>query len=265
MIRKVSVLAGIVFISTISICAQNDTINQLDNLGRKQGFWEKEYPNGKPMYRGYFKDGKPAGEMRRYHESGALKVIMKFTQNKDKVYSIFFYEDGERAGEGMYFQNQKDSLWTYYSYYTGAITSTEEYVQGIKHGKEKKFYPNGQISEEIQWERNMKNGNWLQYFEDGTLKLEAGYSFNKVSGPYTFYWPNGKLYIMGHFVDNSRHGTWSFFTDEGKKKTEIVYNYGKAQNEDEIIEKDQEFFKMVEENMGKFDEPTIEDVFPQGF
>lgn len=242
--------------------AQNDTINQTDGSGQKQGYWEKSFPNGKFMYQGYFKDGKPVGEMRRYYDTGELKAIMFYRENSPCVNTRFFYSDGEIAGEGTYCGNQKDSLWTYYSYYSGAITSTEYYKNGIKQGMERKYYPNGQISEEIMWNNNAKHGVWNQYFDDGTIKLKSTCAFNEVSGPYTFYWPNGNLYIKGQFVDNKRHGKWLFYTDEGQLKTEIDYYFGKAENEDEIIAKDQEFFRMVDENIGKFQEPTIDDVMP---
>jgi antitoxin component YwqK of YwqJK toxin-antitoxin module len=234
----------------------------VDGQGLKKGYWQKQYPNGKLMYKGYFKNGKPLGEMHRYYETGELKAIMTFHEESERVYTRFFYDDGEPAAEGYYLNSKKDSVWTYYSYYSGAVTSTEEYVNGIKHGIEKKYYNNGQVSEDIEWSQNMKHGAWNQYFDDGVVKLKTSYSFNNLNGSYQFYWPNGNIYILGNFVDNKQHGTWSFFTDDGKKKSEIVYNYGKSENEDEIIAKDQEFFKMVEENMGKFDDPTIEDVMP---
>ena len=248
----------------IIIKGQSDTINQIDDQGLRQGYWEKNYPNGKLMYKVYFRDGKPIGTMHRFYETGELKAVMNFTEGNDRVYTRFYYDDGEIAAEGYYMENNKDSLWTYYSYYTGAITSTEMYVNGVKQGMEKKYYANGQISEEIEWSRNMKHGAWNQYFEDGQVKLKTTYSYNKLNGPYTFYWPNGNLYILGNFVDNKQHGTWSFYTDDGNKKSEIVYNYGKSENEEEIIAKDQEFFNMVEENMGKFEDPSIEDVMPSG-
>lgn len=251
-------------LSIFSVNAQNDTVNQVDEMGRKQGYWEKTFPNGKLMYKGYFKDGEPVGKMYRYFDTGELKAIMLYKENSPKVYTRFYYDDGELAGEGMYNDSRKDSLWTYYSFYSAAITSTENYVDGIKQGLEKKYYPNGQVSEEIEWNNNTRDGVWNQYFDDGTIKLKSFYSNNKVTGPYTFYWPNGNLYIKGQFVDNKRNGKWFFYTDEGKLKSEIDYHYGKAENEDEIIAKDQEFFKMVEENIGKFSDPSIEDVVPGG-
>lgn len=261
MSRLYSTLLGILL--TMWVFAQeNDTINQLDSKGLKQGYWEKKAPDGSLIYQGYFEDGKPVGEMRRYYETGELKAIMNYEKGSDRVRTKIFYNDGELAGEGTYIRNMKDSLWTYYSFYSGAITSTELYNKGQKHGMEKKYYPNGQVSEEIMWNNNVKHGAWNQYFDDGTRKLVSFYVFGKVSGSYTFYWPNGNVYIQGQFMDNKRNGKWTFYTDDGQIKSEIVYQNGKAENEEEIIEKDQEFFKKVEENIGKFEDPTIEDVMP---
>ncbi len=214
------------------------------------------------MYEGHFKNGKPVGIIKRFYETGEVRVIMQYNQKSDYVKTKFFYNDGELAAEGTYFQEMKDSTWNYYSFYTGTLTSTEVYNKGAKHGIEKQYYPNGQVSEEIDWVNNAKHGIWNQYFDDGTLKLKTSYSYNQLNGPYTLYWPNGNLMIMGHHLDNKRHGTWTFFTDEGKKEFEIIYKYGKAENEDEILEKYKEFFKMVEENIGKFEDPTIDDVMP---
>ncbi len=251
----------IIFLSFNSLClAQNDTINGTDANGLKQGYWEKRSPDGTLIYQGHFRNNKPVGEMRRYYETGEIKVIMHYKENSDYIKTCFYYDTGEVAGEGIYFQNMKDSLWKYYSYYTGTLTSTEMYSKGVKQGIEKKFYPTGQVSEEVEWQKNIKHGVWNQYFEDGVIKLKSFYTNNKVNGPYSFYWPNGKLYIQGTFVDNKRDGKWIFYTDDGKVKSEINYVKGKAENEEEIIAKDQEFFKMVDENIGKFEEPTIEDV-----
>jgi antitoxin component YwqK of YwqJK toxin-antitoxin module len=262
--RYIGFILGLTTFLSLSLSGQNDTINQTDASGRKQGYWEKRIQDSILIYQGHFKDDKPIGEMRRYYETGELKAILMYKPNCDYVKTCLYYDTGEPAGKGTYFQNLKDSLWTYYSYYTGAITSTEMFSKGVKQGLERKYYPNGQVSEEIAWNNDKKHGVWNQYFEDGTIKLKGFYTNNKVNGPYTFYWPNGKLYITGTFLENKRNGKWQFFTDEGKFKSEIVYINGKAQNEAEIIAKDQEFFKMVDENVGKFEEPRLEDVIPGG-
>ncbi len=258
---RYSFLLSLILISiSLNLAGQNDTINQTDAKGQKQGYWEKRSQDGTLIYQGHFINDKPVGEMRRYYETGELKAILYYKENCDYVKTCIYYDTGEIAGEGIYYKNVKDSLWKYYSYYTGAITSTEMYSKGVKQGMERKFYPNGKVSEEIEWSNNIKHGAWNQYFDDGTLKMKSFYTNNKVNGPYLFYWPNGTLYIKGNYINNKRDGKWLFYTDEGALKTEIDYKNGKAENEDEIIARDQEFFKMVEENIGKFEEPTIEDI-----
>jgi antitoxin component YwqK of YwqJK toxin-antitoxin module len=260
--RSISLITVLIASLSIHLYGQVDTINQTDAQGQKQGYWEKKSTDGILLYQGYFKDNKPVGEMRRYYETGELKAILFYKVNSDCVKTALYYDTGEVAGKGNYYKNLKDSLWSYYSYYTGSVTSTEFYSKGVKNGREKKYYPNGNISEEIDWVNDTKHGAWNQYFEDGTLKLQSFYSNNLVNGPYTFYWPNGKLYIKGIFINNKRDGKWLFYTDEGILKSEIVYVNGQAENEEEIIAKDQEFFKMVDENIGKFQEPGMEDVIP---
>ena len=109
-----------------------DTINQLDTQGRKTGYWEKKTPDGNFVYQGYFKEGRPVGEMKRYYETGELKAVMNYMEDNDTVRTKFYYNDGEPAAEGCYLGNQKEGLWTYYSFYSAAVTSTEFFVHGLK-------------------------------------------------------------------------------------------------------------------------------------
>jgi hypothetical protein len=46
----------------------------------------------------------------------------------------------------------------------------------------------------------------------------------------------------------------------------LHYDHGELLKNDEqiIVEKDQEFFKMVDENIGKFEDPSIEDFYNTG-
>jgi antitoxin component YwqK of YwqJK toxin-antitoxin module len=253
----------LVFVVINCISAQNDTLfNQTDSKGLKQGFWKKEYPNKKPMYKGYFKDGKPYGEMRKFYENGDIKAIMIYDEKNEHVKIKIYYEGGNIAAQGNYYQEKKDSIWNYYSYYSGTLIATENYDKGIKNGIEKHFYESGNLSEEISWQNNMREGNWNQYFEDGKPKMKSSSSSNKLQGSYSFYYPNGQLYIIGSYVDNKRNGKWIFYDDNGKEKSEMVYNNGKAENEKEITEKDQEFFKNVEQNLGKYQDPSPDDFVP---
>jgi len=247
------------------VSAQTDTVfNQVDKNGMKQGCWKKEFPNGKLMYKGFFKNNKPVGEMLRYYETGELKAVLNYKENNNLVAVKFYYDDGKIASDGFYYTEKKDSLWKYYSYYSGTLTASENYIKGVKKGLEKHFYENDQLSEETEWNNDIKDGMWNQYFDDGKPKLKATYLKNKLNGVYIVYYPNGSLYIVGGYLDNKRQGKWVFYNDDGKIKTELVYNLGKAENEEEIMKKDSAYFDMIDKNLGKFNDPTPEDMMPRG-
>jgi antitoxin component YwqK of YwqJK toxin-antitoxin module len=261
---KIILFFSLVFTINSIFCQSDTVFNQIDKNGLKQGYWKKNFPNGKLMYKGFFKNSKPVGEMRRYYETGELKAILIYQEKTDLVSVKFYYDDGEIASDGFYYNEKKDSLWKYFSYYTNSLTASENYDKGIKNGMEKHFYDNSQLSEEIEWKNDSKDGIWNQYFEDGKLKLRTTYSKNNLNGVYIVYYPNGSLYIVGGYLENKRHGKWVFYNGDGKVKTEIIYNNGKADNEEEIMKKDSIYFDLIEKNLGKFKDPTPDDMMPRG-
>jgi antitoxin component YwqK of YwqJK toxin-antitoxin module len=242
-----------------------DTVfNQTDNQGNKHGYWKKHYEQGGLKYKGYFEHGKPVGEMRRYLETGQLYTVMHFDTNSAYVKTRFFYQNGKPAAEGYFYRTIKDSTWKYYSYYDGHLVSTEHYTRGKKQGAEYQYYENGKVSEKITWHKDFKHGPWLQYFNDGKKKMEATFHNDQLNGSYIVYYPDGRLFVLGHYENGKRHGTWVLYNEKGGVKSEIMYAHGKAENEDELIEQDKEFFKMVEENLGKYEDPKANDMFPHG-
>jgi len=59
--------------------------NQSDAKGLRQGKWLAKYPDGKTRYEGSFRDNKPVGEWKRYHENGKLKANLYYKENSDKM------------------------------------------------------------------------------------------------------------------------------------------------------------------------------------
>src|SRR5512145_3400788 len=91
-------------LSLTTLQAQSDTIfNQTDANNLKQGYWKKSYPNGKLMYKGYFKNNKPVGEMRRFFESGSVKAILNYDNNGEYARARLYYEGGQLAARGNFF------------------------------------------------------------------------------------------------------------------------------------------------------------------
>ena len=121
--------------------------NQLDADGRKTGRWKVEYPNGKTQYEADFVEGRPVGEMLRYYENGALRARIIFDKEGSRSYAYLYYSNRKPAAEGIYVDQQKDSIWTYYSEFDGSVRIREPYEKGLLHGISQSYYPGGEVSE----------------------------------------------------------------------------------------------------------------------
>ncbi len=247
------------WVSVIFVSGQQPK-NQKDALGRKQGYWEAVDRNGKLVYTGYFKDNKPVGEMKRYHPSGGVRVIMIYDNKSEKARSRFFWQSGELAAQGNYINTKRDSIWTYYSYYSKNVSYKAGYKMGKRDGKSYNFYPNGEIAEETTWRNDLQDGPWRQYFDDKKLKLSATYVNGKLEGAFQIFYPDGKKETEGAYRNNLPDGKWLHYKDDGTIASTIEYVNGQITNLDELEASEQEFFKKLEEQEGKIKEPTIEDL-----
>lgn len=255
------IISLVIFISLSALLtAQTDTVfNQTDSRNLKQGFWKKHYSNGNLMYKGFFRDDKPVGEMRRYFESGALRAIFQYDREGNRSKAVLYYENGEIAAEGNYIGSLKDSTWTYYSYYNKNVTGRENYNNGKRHGLTINYYSNGDVSEKTEWNHDKKSGIWEQYFRDNIPRLKAAFKDNKLNGEFIVYYDNGKPYISGMYVNDLREGKWTLFKEDGSPATTLNYKAGKAAEGEKLNEEQQKFFQLVDEAQGKFDEPDETD------
>ncbi len=258
-----SLFTTVLFFTAIQIFAStNDTIwNQTDKDGRKQGYWRISYETGKIKYQGFFKDNKPVGEMRRYYEDGVIRAIQYFGNN-NKSKAKLYYQNGILAGEGNFIESIKDSVWKYYSYYDKTLKLEEKYSNGVKEGYSKKYYPNGQVAEEILWHNNLKQGPWNQYYEDSIPKLKANYINDMRNGDFLELYPNGKPEIKGNFENNIMQGEWIYYNENGNIKTKVMYVNGIPKNADVLKKQENDFFRMIDNNKGKFPEPDETNIAP---
>ncbi len=258
MTRKL-IFTGLFFILLAGI-ASGQVKNQRDAAGRKQGYWEATDSNGKLVYAGYFKDDKPVGEMKRYHPSGGIRVMMVYDEKSEKARAKFFWQNGEIAAEGNYINTKRDSVWTYYSFYNKVVSYRAAYKAGIRNGKTQSFYPNGVIAEEIIWKNDQKEGPWQQYFDNNQLKSSVVYKNDQLEGAFIAYYPDGKKETEGAYRNNLPDGKWIHYNNNGTVASTIQYVNGEITNLDELDAAEQEFFKNVEAQKDRIKEPTIEDL-----
>ena len=253
---RFSFIITVFLYATFIVQAQRDTLfNQTDTRNLKQGWWKKSYPTGKLMYKGFFRDDKPVGEMQRFYETGARKAVLVYDSKSEYAHARLFYADGQLAAEGWYFNSRKDSTWSYYSYYDHTLTSRETYIKGVRNGLMLHYFNNGNLSEKLVWVNNKREGSWEQYFSNNILKLRGSYHEDRLEGSFAVNFEKGNPYLRGAYKNDLRDGKWIFYKEDGTVDLELEYKNGFTVNEDKLNERQLELFRMIDENQGKFEEP----------
>jgi len=245
-------------IQLFSYSLLGQTINQRDAKGLKQGYWEAVDTRGMPVYRGYFKDDKPIGEMRRFFPTGELRLILNYDNIGNFARVRFFFPSGTVAAQGNYIDNKRDSIWVFYNQ-SQIISSRVEYKEGKRNGLEQKFYNDGTLAEETNWKDEVKDGEWKQYFTNGQLKFTTTYVNGKIEGTYKSYYLHSQKEIEGFYRDGVPDGDWLRYDINGNQTSTIKYNNGTITNLHELNEEDQTSIKWLEEERN-LPEPTIEDI-----
>jgi antitoxin component YwqK of YwqJK toxin-antitoxin module len=210
-----------------SMIAQN-TVNQVDAQGRKQGFWTKKDTEGKLLYQATFKDDKPFGEMKRFHPNGNVMAILNYTENSDEAAAQMFDERGKLVAQGKYLNQKKTGEWTYLL--DSKVVSTETYRNGQKNGTSKRFYKTGELLEESNWQNNKLNGIYRSYFQDGKTLLECNYLVGQRNGAFKTWFPNGQVEIDAHYSGDSRDKDWKYYDESGELQYTLKYELGKLLN-----------------------------------
>ncbi|MBG0782909.1 MAG: hypothetical protein H0S84_11630 [Bacteroidales bacterium] len=193
-----------------------EMLNQKDDNGRKTGIWKGYHADGSLRYEGHFVNDRPQGVFTYYDEAGRIKATNCFDPTGRKAYHQAFDSTGFKLAEGVYLNQKKDSIWTFYSAADSAVIARETYHNDIKQGLSVTYYPqNGQPAEERYYENGKLNGSWTKYFEDGTIMIQGYYENNMLHGPYTTYHPNGQVQTKGQYKNDLQHGVWDFFDENG--------------------------------------------------
>jgi len=256
--REVIILSLLLLLIPRITPAQNavsDTLNRTDAQGRKQGYWEKYDSRGTLLYRGYFVNGRPSGEFRRYFDNGKIKSLLYYHPSGDTVDVTFFYMNGKKAATGQYVNKKKNGEWRYFSYYHDSLSYLENYRNDLKEGPSIKFYPSGDTAEIIDFKANKKNGRWIQYYPGGQVKLTATYVNDKLEGKFSMYYPDGKNQLQGTYHYDVRQGKWYLFNKKGILVQSISYTDGIPDNLEELTREQSALLDSLEKNKGKFLDP----------
>jgi antitoxin component YwqK of YwqJK toxin-antitoxin module len=251
---------GFISISFLNgLFAQVPALNKYDQDGKKSGVWESYYESGKIKSHGTFKQGHPVGELLKYYPGGILQANMNFDESGRISYVRLYYEGGFLASDGKYIDQQKDSVWNYYSAYDKQKISSETFKSGKKNGPSFKYYSDGKYSEYLEWMDDQKYGKWEQYFQNGKIRLRGEFVSGLLNGSFTSYNGDGSLSITGKYVNGIMDGIWSYYTETGDPDLTLEYKDGKMLPNPEMDKREEEFAKKIKDAIGNLNDPEIEE------
>lgn len=210
------------------------SINVKDVKGKKQGVWQKQYPNSRAFeYKGQFKDDKPYGTFTYYYASTKVKAIVEHDLKTGRSFAKMYHENGIIKAQGIYRNQLKDSIWCYYGL-TGRITEKETYKNDKLNGISTIYYhpedPNDKrviVAKTISYKMGVLDGDAIEYFDFGVIKSKVTYVNGKKEGLFIMNHPNGKPMVTERYKNGVQHG-WQLAHDEsGKEIGKKYYCFGK--------------------------------------
>ncbi|MES2587737.1 MAG: hypothetical protein V4622_02085 [Bacteroidota bacterium] len=208
-------------------------LNQVDAKGKKQGEWQKAYPNSKALeYKGTFKDDKPIGTFYYFYASTKTKAVIVHNEKTGRSSAKMYHETGVLMTEGIYKNQKKDSVWSSYGP-SGRISFKETFKEGKLNGKKTIFYVPEEIEDKSQrvavienYLNDILHGEKTEYFEDGSVKSTCRYENGKKIGKYTQNHINGQPMIVENFKYGTLHGWCLGYDESGKVLGKRYYKKG---------------------------------------
>ena len=201
-------------------------LNQTDANGLRQGKWQKKQANGRLLYEGEFKDGKPVGEWKRFHPGGQVKAHMFY--KGDTAQAVLYDVWRKKIAEGNYLNQKKEGLWLIYK--NDKKVAEESYKNGLKHGLSKKFYNTYEVMEESDWVNGKQHGNYQVFYKSGQAYLQCKISNSMRDGLFLVNFENGQQQLIGAYKNNLRDGEWKYQNNRGEHLYSLLYNNGELLN-----------------------------------
>jgi antitoxin component YwqK of YwqJK toxin-antitoxin module len=211
--------------------------NKTDEKGLKQGSWKKLDENGTCVYVGQFKDDKPYGSFTYFDTDGRIMTKMDFRNGGSIAYGKMYFANGFLQAEGKYVNQQKDSIWKFYTAeINGQLLSEETYLKGKKEGKSIVYHPGTKQAASVTiFKAGIEDGPYLEYYQDGAKKHEATYIAGNLEGKAVWYFADGKINILGNYQHAVKHGTWIYYMPDGKEKGREKWEFGKLKSQEQLI------------------------------
>jgi antitoxin component YwqK of YwqJK toxin-antitoxin module len=160
-----------------------DTLNRLDELGRKVGHWrtmaplagKPGYPDGSVVEEGRYANGKRVGPWKRYWPNGRLMSEISYQMGRPKGPYATYYPSGKVEEQGTWDLDRNT-------------------------GRFQRWHPNGQMAQDFVFNAyGLRDGEQRYFHENGQLAVQVTIADGKEDGTLKRYTPDGQLQQVAQF------------------------------------------------------------------
>jgi len=164
--------------------ASVDTLNRVDEMGRKQGYWrfvapatEKPgYPDGALVEEGRYTNSKRIGTWRRYWPNGNVMSEITYQMGRPKGDYTTYYPSGKVEESGSWDLDRNTGKFQRY-HPNGKLAQDFVFNEnGQRDGEQKYFHENGQLAVAVQIKEGREEGTLKRYTPDGQLQQVAEFN-----------------------------------------------------------------------------------------
>jgi len=174
------------------------------------------------------------------------------------IQSIKLNNENEYNKKEDYNTNKRKFIYENGDYYIG------EWLNGLRHGKGKLYYENGNIKYEGnfikdkfegkgqynfengeyyigEWLNDQRHGRGKLYYKNCNIKYDGDFIKDKFEGEGQYIWENGEYYI-GNWLNNLKHGKGILYYKNGNIKYDGDFIKDKAEGKGKYIKENGEYY-----------------------
>lgn len=161
-----------------------DTLNQVDEMGRKQGYWKivapkaekPDYEDGQLIEEGRYANSKRVGVWRRFWPNGQVMSEIMYQMGRPKGEYKTFYPSGKVEEQGTWDLDRNTG--TFKRWHPNGKLAQDFVFNGfgVRDGEQKYYHENGQLEVLVNVEQGREDGTLKRYTADGQLQQVAQFN-----------------------------------------------------------------------------------------
>ncbi len=188
-----------------------------------------------------FKDGKPTGPFKRFHNDGQVSQEGSFLDGALHGTRTWYVSDGptdeQVLAPGMSHKVRRSEM----DYERGRVLAVRHFdAEGNRVTPDGEPYPERPplVPDEAEFQPGVgwvlstldaegrRHGTWQRWTDEGALAETTEYVDGVRAGPSILYHPNGKKAEEGLYVDDLREGVWKGYDASGRLVAEVTWHAG---------------------------------------